>query len=71
MEFLGFDNSLIKNKFLEVFPKDKSDISLNNWNKFETNNPDIFIGMYKFWVRKIKLKKKEKKFLFKRKDKWL
>ena len=53
-EFLGFDNSLIKNKFLEVFPKDKSDISLNNWNKFETNNPDIFIGMYKFWVRKIK-----------------
>ena len=23
-------------------------------NKFETNNPDIFIGMYKFWVRKIK-----------------
>ena len=54
LEFLGFDNSLIKNKFLEVFPKDKSDISLNNWNKFETNNPDIFIGMYKFWVRKIK-----------------
>ena len=58
LEFLGFDDPLIKRNFLEVFPKDKSDISLVNWNKFERNNPNIFIGMYKFWVRKIKLKTK-------------
>ena len=56
-------------KIKEVFPKDKSDISLVNWSKFERNNPNIFIGMYKFWVRKIKLKTKEKKLLFKRKSK--
>ena len=54
LEFLGFTNSHIKKKFSETFPDDKRKTSLNNWNKFEIENPDAFIGMYQFWVRKIK-----------------
>jgi len=53
LEFLGFTNPYIKKKFSNFFPNDKKNISLDNWNKFEIDNPDAFIGMYKFWVRKI------------------
>ena len=55
LEFLGFlfINPLIKKKFSKLFPEDKNNISLDNWHHFEINNPDIFIGMYQFWVRKI------------------
>ena len=42
LEFLGFVHPLLKSKF-----------SLNQWNKFEINNPDTFFNMYQFWVRKI------------------
>ena len=45
---------LIINKFLKLFPNDKKNISLNNWNKFEINNTDAFLGMYDFLLRKIK-----------------
>ena len=54
LEFLGFTNPYIKKKFSETFPDDKRKTSLNNWNQFEIENPDAFIGMYQFWVRKIK-----------------
>ena len=53
LEFLGFTNYFIKKNYSEYFPNDKKNISLDNWNKFEINNPDTFIGMYQFWVRKI------------------
>ena len=54
LEFLGFDNLKIKNKYSKLFPDDKSNTSLDSWNKFETSNPYSFSGMYSFWVRKIK-----------------
>ena len=54
LEFLGFTDLLLKNKFLKLFPNDKKNISLNNWNKFEINNTDAFLGMYDFLLRKIK-----------------
>ncbi|MCK5231072.1 MAG: class I SAM-dependent methyltransferase, partial [Desulfobulbaceae bacterium] len=57
LEFLGFfqdDPRVIKN-YRGRFPKDLSANSLENWSRFEIENPDIFIGMYKFWVRKIKI----------------
>ena len=56
LEFLGFflQNPLVKKKFYKLFPKDKNNTSLDNWHQFEINNPDIFSGMYQFWVRKIK-----------------
>jgi len=55
LEFLGFTfpSPLIKKKFSKSFPKDKNNISLDNWHQFEINNPDIFGGMYQFWVRKV------------------
>ena len=52
LEFLGFRNPLIKTKFSKSFPNDEKNISLDNWNKFELNNQDVFANMYQFWVRK-------------------
>ena len=55
LEFLGFNmiNPKIKIEYSKLFPYDKNNISLDNWHQFEINNPDIFAGMYQFWVRKI------------------
>ena len=55
LQFLGFLNPdpLIKKKFLNLFPKDEQNTSLDNWHQFEIDNPDTFINMYQFWVRKI------------------
>ena len=54
LEFLGFTftSEHIKNRFSKAYPGDKSNISLDNWHQFELKNPEIFFGMYKFWVRK-------------------
>ena len=48
LEFLGFRNPLIKTKFSKSFPNDEKNISLDNWNKFELNNQDVFANMYQF-----------------------
>jgi len=40
---------------------DKKNISFNNWNEFETLEPRVFVGMYKFWVRKKQKKYKDLK----------
>ena len=55
LQFLGFLNPdpLIKKKFLNLFPKDEQNTSLDNWHQFEINNPRFFASMYQFWVRKI------------------
>ena len=52
LEFLGFCDSKIKEKYSKLFPNDKKNISFNNWNQFEILEPLAFLGMYKFWVRK-------------------
>ena len=52
LEFLGFANPFFKKKYLQLFPDDKKNLSLDNWNNFEINNPDAFKGMYQFWVKK-------------------
>ena len=55
LEFLGFifPNPFIQKKFSKLFPKDKKNILLDNWNQFEIDNPDTFANMYQFWVKKI------------------
>jgi len=53
LEFLGFATKLNKEKYSQSFPDDKKNLSLDNWNQFEINNPDEFYSMYQFWVRKI------------------
>ena len=52
LEFLGFTNEMIKNKYSKLFPEDKKNILLENWDHFEISEPDTFISMYNFWVRK-------------------
>ena len=53
LEFLGFADLNMKNEYAKLYSKDKKNIFLDNWNKFEIDNPDTFTGMYNFWIRKI------------------
>ena len=55
LKFLNFiiTDPLIKLKYLKNFPNDIMQNSLNNWEKFEIDNPNIFNGMYQFWLKKI------------------
>ncbi len=52
LEFLGFTDSSIKKAYSKQYPNDLKCTSLENWNKFEINNPDMFKQMYQFWVKK-------------------
>ena len=52
LEFLGFTNSSIKKEYSKHYPSDLKNTSLENWNDFEINNPDIFRQMYQFWLKK-------------------
>ena len=55
LEFSGFEffNNDIKNKFKKLHPKPETMYSLDAWHEFELLNPDVFVNMYQFWVRKI------------------
>ena len=55
LEFSGFEffNNDIKNKFKKLYPKPETMYSLDAWHEFELLNPDVFVNMYQFWVRKI------------------
>ncbi|MDI1227204.1 MAG: methyltransferase domain-containing protein [bacterium] len=39
-------------QYLKKFPNDPDGTSLDNWHKFEQENPDAFTHMYHFWCRK-------------------
>ena len=52
LEFLGFTFPEIKKKYSQSFLDDKKNISLENWHKFENENPDSFRAMYQFWVKR-------------------
>ena len=54
LKFLGFElkQSSIMSKFSESYPGNDAPTSLSTWHQFELNNPDIFRGMYLFWVQK-------------------
>ncbi len=53
LEFLGFADLIVKNKYSKLYPSDKKNILLDNWHQFEVDNPETFTGMYNFWVKKI------------------
>ena len=61
LEFLGFTSEEAKKKYSIIYPEDSVNINIENWNKFEIENPDTFQSMYQFWLRK---KKNEKKKLY-------
>jgi 2-polyprenyl-3-methyl-5-hydroxy-6-metoxy-1,4-benzoquinol methylase len=51
--FLGFEaDARVLHAYTQRFPKDPAAIDLNNWQVFEQDNPDIFSGMYNFWIQK-------------------
>ncbi len=51
-EFLGFViQKDILDYFTEKFPNDKYKSNLKNWDYLEKNHPEIFGGMYQFWLK--------------------
>ena len=52
LDFLGFTNEEAKKKYSIIYPEDSTNINIKNWKKFETENPDTFISMYQFWLKK-------------------
>ena len=53
LNFLGFMlDQFEKDKYSNIFEKDKNQLDLNNWNEFEKINPDTFRSMYQFWVNR-------------------
>ncbi len=56
MEFLGFSLELQfqEELYKKSYPDDTMRTNLDNWQKFEEDNPDFFSAMYKFWIRKRK-----------------
>lgn len=54
LSFIGFHlETNAANRYHSRFPHDQSLTDLDCWNVFETENPDLFAGMYQFWVQKI------------------
>ena len=51
--FLGFEiePEVIRSYKLR-FPDDLAATNLKQWQIFENENPNTFIGMYQFWIQK-------------------
>jgi 2-polyprenyl-3-methyl-5-hydroxy-6-metoxy-1,4-benzoquinol methylase len=53
LQFLGFIQARhILQRYHQLSPQDSAMIDLALWNRFEIDNPWIFVGMYQFWVQK-------------------
>ncbi len=53
LQFLGFANqSDIFRGYRQRFPDDPAATNLANWQIFENENPDTFVGMYQFCIQK-------------------
>lgn len=53
LTFLGFEtDDATLQAYRRRFPGDPAATNLENWEKFEKDSPDIFSGMYMFWVQK-------------------
>ena len=54
LEFIGFEIPKMSTKiqYSKLFPNDKKNISLDNWHQYEMDNPETFVDMYQFWVKK-------------------
>ncbi len=52
LTLLGFElNPSTYHAYRAAFPDDAAMTDLESWHRFETANPDIFRGMYQFWVQ--------------------
>jgi Flp pilus assembly protein TadD/2-polyprenyl-3-methyl-5-hydroxy-6-metoxy-1,4-benzoquinol methylase len=53
LAFLGFDISAdVLQSYRSRFPEDRAATNLAQWQLFENENPDTFVGMYQFWIQK-------------------
>ena len=53
LSFLGFETEgNVLHAYKQRFPDDRAAINLVQWQVFENENPDTFIGMYQFWIQK-------------------
>lgn len=54
LRFVDFEFAEPKHRerYTERFPDDKTMINLDNWERFEEEFPDTFLGMYQFWCQK-------------------
>jgi tetratricopeptide (TPR) repeat protein/2-polyprenyl-3-methyl-5-hydroxy-6-metoxy-1,4-benzoquinol methylase len=53
LRFLGFEHRPdVFQAYRLRFPEDLATTNLDNWQIFENENPDTFIGMYQFWIQK-------------------
>ena len=52
LSFCGFDSMEPISAFTQVYENREYLYDLDLWQKFETNNPNIFAGMYQFWCQK-------------------
>lgn len=54
LAFLGFEiEGDVLHSYKLRFPDDRAATNLDQWQIFEQENPDIYFGMYQFWVQKI------------------
>ena len=53
LSFLGFETEgNVLHAYKQRFPDDRAATNLGQWQVFENENPDTFIGMYQFWIQK-------------------
>lgn len=53
LNFIGFSvEASVARQYDAMFPVDTSRTNLDQWHVFETANPDVFAGMYQFWVQR-------------------
>jgi tetratricopeptide (TPR) repeat protein/2-polyprenyl-3-methyl-5-hydroxy-6-metoxy-1,4-benzoquinol methylase len=53
LTFLGFEtDTATLRAYRRRFPGDPAATNLENWQTFEKESPDIFSGMYRFWIQK-------------------
>jgi 2-polyprenyl-3-methyl-5-hydroxy-6-metoxy-1,4-benzoquinol methylase len=53
LEFIGFESEHeVQSRYRARFPEDALAVNLRNWTRFETDNPETFAGMYRFWIQK-------------------
>jgi 2-polyprenyl-3-methyl-5-hydroxy-6-metoxy-1,4-benzoquinol methylase len=53
LTLLGFEiDAAVLCAYRNRFPDDRAGTNLRQWEIFENENPDIFFGMYEFWIQK-------------------
>ena len=55
LRFIGFELSQLEllAAYRAAYPDDPEMTDLGHWDRFEADNPDLFIAMYQFWCQKI------------------